>query len=101
MNFNTVKGYVLVILSGLVLLAAVLLVVLQWGNMAAFSVYGRNTQINTALLIVFSLIGGPILFFLIWVLYCGVRDLLRGRREQENQKIRHKLTDWEKTQEQS
>lgn len=93
MNVQSVKGYVLVILSGLVILAAALLVILQWGNPAEFSLYGKNYSIskqedggatggvNTALLMLCSAAGGLLLFWTAKVMIRGIGALRRGRKE--------------------
>ena len=97
MNFRTFKAYVVVILSGLVILAAVLLIVLQWGNAAEFSAYGKNIDIdktegrttggvNTALLMLFSMIGGLLLFVLCRWFIGGLRNLRQSQHLAEIQR---------------
>ena len=71
------KFYVRVIFSGLVLLAGVVLLVLQWGNHAAFSFYGTNKQVNTLLLILCSAVGGLVAWWLIKMLWRGAVGLHR------------------------
>jgi len=80
MKLTLLKGYVQVIVSGVVILAAVLLVALQWGNVSSFSLYGQNRQVNTFYLMLFSAIGGVVLYFLVKVLFHGVFTLRKGFR---------------------
>ncbi len=107
MNLRTLKGYFLAIASGLVLLAGVLLVVLQWGRVSAFSLYGYPYEIlllegkirggvNTALLMVASAVGGVLVVLLVRVFVSGVRSLRKGRREQAEQQTTRRLSKLEK-----
>ena len=83
MNLNLLKGYVLIVLSGLVILAAVVLVALQWGNRGNFSLYGKNIpDANTAVVVLASAAGGVVLLFLPMLLARGISALRMGRREQ-------------------
>ena len=63
MNYQNAKGTACVVLSGIVLLGIVLLVILQWGNNSDFSLYGKNVQVNTAVLMVLSAVGGFVLWW--------------------------------------
>ena len=80
MGFQNVKSYVLTILSGIVLLAGVLLVILQWGNVSDFSLYGKNVRVNTALLMVASVAGGAVLWWMIKWLIAGVSAIRKARK---------------------
>ena len=89
------KAYVSVTVGGLVLAAAALLVILQWANVAEFSVYGYNLSvnwesgprptggINTALLILCSAVGGVALWWLIRVVWSGFWAIRRARQAEE------------------
>jgi len=79
MNYRTFRGYVQAVVSGLVILAAALLVVLQWGNVSAFSLYGKNTQLNTGVLMLCSLAGGVVLYWLVRAFLRGALAIRRGR----------------------
>ena len=81
MKFSTFKGYVLVIVSGLVVLAALLLVVLQWGNTSVFSLYGKNVEANTGLLVILSAVGGVVVMFMTKALFHGALILRKARRK--------------------
>ena len=97
MRFRTFSGYVHVIVSGLVLLAAVLLVVLQWRLRAEFSLYGEPYSIsvlatgkkiggvNTAALMVLSAIGGIVVAAMAWLFVRGARSIRAGRRKRPAQ----------------
>ena len=80
MSKESVKGYLLVIPSGLVLLAAVVLVILQWGNHGAFSAYGRNMTVNVAVLMLLSALGGIVVVALGKVFWVGAMALRRSRK---------------------
>ena len=95
MNIRTVKGYVLTIVSGFLLLAGALLVILQAQNRAEFSLYGKNISIryqqggepiggvNTALLMLSSAVGGIVAFLLGWMLVRGLRLLRQAWKQAE------------------
>lgn len=96
MSVKRVKGTVLVVISGAVILAAGLLVILQWGNPAEFSLYGKNYSIrfqedgktaaggvNTGLLMVFSAAGGVLVFWMAKVLIGGIGALRKASKEAE------------------
>ena len=97
MNVNLFKGYVQVVLSGLVIFAATVLVILQWGNHAKFSLYGKNVpQANTAILMLTSAAGGLALWFLAKMMIRGVGTLRRGRRQQDARQTHQRLKELEK-----
>lgn len=81
MNWNTSKGYVETIFGGLIILAGVVLVILQWGNHAEFSLYGKNIDANTAVLILASLAAGIALIPVCKLFIRGLLALRAGRRE--------------------
>ena len=95
MNIRMAKGYVLTVFSGLLLLAAALLLILQAQNRAEFSLYGKNISIryqedggpvggvNTAVLMLSSAVGGVGALLLGWVLVRGIRLLRRGWKQSE------------------
>lgn len=83
MNANVFKGYFLMVSSGLVLVAALVLLILQWGNHTQLSLYGKNIeQASTLLLMVLSAIGGLVMLFLAKILLRGLVALKKGRQEQ-------------------
>jgi len=90
MSFKTVKGYLMVVFSGAILLAVALLVILQWGNASDFSLYGKNYSpilvdgkkqggVNTGFLMLMSAAGGVICLLLARMLIRGAL-LLRSQR---------------------
>lgn len=95
MNFHIIKGYVLVIATGLLLLAGALLVILQAQNRAEFSLYGQNISIrfqqdgkciggvNTAFLMVCSAAGGLLAVPLLRVMVSGLRSVAKDRRQRQ------------------
>lgn len=97
MSFRTFKGYVLVVFSGALLLIAALLVILQWGKRAQFSLFGYPYDIilvedrlqggiNTALMMIFSAIGGVVIVLLCRVFFSGLRVLRSSQRLAEMEK---------------
>ncbi len=75
MKVSRIKGWFLVVVSGLVLLSMVVLVTLQWGNHAQFSLYGQNRTVNTMVLVALSLVGGAVMVGVVRLLRRGVRTL--------------------------
>ena len=78
MTIGTFKGYVLVILGGLVVAAVAVLLALQWANSAQLSIYGMGKQVNTAVLMLCSGVGGVLVM---WVseLFLHGWGILRSR----------------------
>ncbi len=69
MNIKLIGAYVGAIGSGLVVLLAALLVMLQWGNHSDFSLFGKNIDdANTALLMLCSVAFGVALLWLLKLL---------------------------------
>ncbi len=86
MNTKLIKGCTLTVISGLVIVAAVVLVAMQWGNSANFSLYGKNFSIkdnggvNTAILMLCSAGGGVAILIMFWILLKGISAILKGRK---------------------
>ena len=79
MRLTIVKAYLQAILGGLIILAVVVLVLLQWGNTGAFSFYGKNIRdANTALA---SAAGGLAMWWIVKWFAGGVRVLVKSRRQ--------------------
>ncbi|MFP3938598.1 MAG: hypothetical protein ACLFVW_09695 [Phycisphaerae bacterium] len=109
MSYKTVQSYTLVVLTGILLLAAIILVVLQWGNHAEFSFYGKNYSIrtieggkvdggvNTALLMLFSAAGGIVLWWCVKLLFRSVRAVRRSRREDADRGVQKRVEKLEKS----
>jgi len=93
MNIRILKGYVLVLASGLALLAAGLLLILQWGNKADLTAYGPHVEVSTLLLMVASGVGGVLAALLARVLLHGMRSLSQGRREQTRRQAENRLAE--------
>ena len=69
MKIKLIGSYVGAVLCGLVVLLAGLLVILQWGNAAHFSLFGKNyDNVNTALLMLVCLAFGAVLPWLLKLL---------------------------------
>ncbi len=72
MNWRITKGYLLTVPCGLVIIAGVVLLALQWDMKSSFLLYGKNLdQTNTAALIVASMLVGFVLPYIL-------KGLLRG-----------------------
>lgn len=88
MTFTTFKGYVLVILSGLLILAGALIIALQWNSVSQFSQFrppvviidGKmQGGINTAVLMLLSAAGGVVFVLLCKVFLYGVKLLRKAQ----------------------
>ena len=72
MQISKFKSHILAATTGFVLLATFILLVLQWGNSARFSLFGKSYApgkdgsggVNTGLIMICCLIAGPILLWL-------------------------------------
>jgi len=86
-----IKAYLYVVLGGLVILAAGVLVLLQWNGAARFQLYGLYFDItvvdgqitggvNTALLMLCSAVGGVVMVFVVRLFFRGVGILRRASK---------------------
>ncbi len=83
MKLDTFKGYAMVSFSGIIFIAAVVLLVLQWGNKADFSLYGKNfADVSTAVVIINAMIAGAAFVWLAPMLIRGIRILHKARLAQ-------------------
>ena len=91
MILQRLQGGLAVVLSGAVLLAAGMLVILQWGNASEFSLYGKNYSIliaggarqggvNTAVLMILSAVGGVVVLVAARVFIRGAAALHKARK---------------------
>lgn len=81
-NIKAVKGYFLTILSGLVVFAGVLFVVLQWGVTSTVSIYGKPvSDVPTGWVVVASAVGGPVFMVAVYLLFRGAWLLYVVRRD--------------------
>lgn len=74
------KGYVMTISGSVVLAAVIVLIALQWGNQANFSLYGRNMTVSTWLLMLGSAVGGVVAAWFHRLLLRGVAHLRKGKQ---------------------
>ena len=79
MNVKSFNGYVLIVLSLVVIVAGAVLIALQWGNTADVSWYGQNRKVNTSLLMLCSLVGGVVLLWMFKLLFRGIRLVRQAR----------------------
>jgi len=81
MNIKLVGAYVGAVFSGLVVLLAALLVILQWANTSKFLLFGKDTFPNSALLILGCVAFGALLPWLLkLLLHCAVTIAQRQRQ---------------------
>ncbi|HDZ22771.1 hypothetical protein LCGC14_0452630 [marine sediment metagenome] len=80
MNMKLIGAYVTAILSGLVALAAALLIVLQWGNTGDFSLFGKNIKPATVVIVLGSIAFGAALPYLIRLLWRSSQTIRRHRQ---------------------
>ena len=78
MTIGTFKGYVLVILCGLVIAAVAVLVALQGGNTTNVTMYGPSITVRTWLLMLCSGVGGVLLMWVSELFFHGWK-ILRSR----------------------
>ena len=79
MNVKSFNGYVLIVLSLVVIVAGAVLIALQWGNTANVSWYGQNCQFKTATVVLCSLVGGVVLLWMFKLLFRGIRLVRQPR----------------------
>ncbi|MGC9455324.1 MAG: hypothetical protein ACP5HU_10735 [Phycisphaerae bacterium] len=108
MSYRTVQGYILIVVTGALLLAAGILIVLQWGNHAEFSFYGKNYSIrtieggqvdggvNTAVLILLSAAGGILMWWCVKLLFRSARGVRRSRRDDAGRAVQKRVEKLEK-----
>jgi uncharacterized integral membrane protein len=79
---RNIRGWFMTIIAALLLLAGIIFTVMQSPLESEFSIFGRRPLIvtSTALLILFSAIGGIVVFYLLRMLIAGIRILVRQRR---------------------
>jgi len=78
MKVSALKGYVLVVFSGLVILLLASLVGMQWSKTGVFSLYGKDVQARMWLVMLLSAAGGFLLLGMLRLLKRGVRALRKG-----------------------
>ncbi|NLW86294.1 MAG: hypothetical protein GXY38_05420 [Planctomycetes bacterium] len=64
MTFQLFKGYMMAISTGLIIVAAIVLVALQWAKPAQMTIYGKDVEPTTLVVIVASAVGGILLVLL-------------------------------------
>ena len=92
MNYNTVKGYICVAFSSLVLVTAVFVTIMQGGLRSNFRLFGwpedgiidvarGDSGVTTGLLMLFSGVGGIIVYLCMNLLFSGIGSVRKGREE--------------------
>ena len=80
MTVKVIFSYVAAVLTGLVIIAAGILLGLQWGNNCAFSLFGKNTTMNTSLALLLAMAFGVLLPFLLRLLWASFKTINRARQ---------------------
>jgi len=82
MNFSTIKGYIFVIFSSGMMLMGAFITILQGGLLSDFTVFGKPAQkVNTGVLMLFSAVGGIIIYLCMHLLFAGITSARKGREE--------------------
>jgi uncharacterized integral membrane protein len=81
MLLKKINGYVLTVASGLVLLAGALLLALQWGNDCQFTLYGPRPTLNTAVIVICSMIAGWLTPHIFRIMLKGIGKIRKVRKE--------------------
>jgi len=81
---HTLKGYVLVILSGLALLAAVVFLIVQWGAWSTLPAFGPDTRVRTVYVMLASAAGGVVLWWVCRLMVRGLIIVRHARRERRS-----------------
>lgn len=99
MPISITKNYLKVIVGGLISLAAIILIALQWGNETGnFSLYGKVMTVNLAVLMLLTAIGGAVVWVTLRWLATGTMGIWRYRRQQQKfEKMAEKKAQKEKT----
>ena len=79
MSYKSFAGYVQAIFGGLVFAAIVFLVLMQWNNKGKVWIYGLDLQVNTAVLMVCSAVGGMVLVWSGRAMWRGIAAIRRAR----------------------
>ena len=86
---DSFKGYVYVVFSSAVMLAATVFTALQWGGQSTFSAYGPDVTTRTIWLVLGSAGGGVVVYGMGRIMIRGVRILWKLRRAR--QQVRSEL----------
>ena len=78
MTVKGVKGYILVTLMGLYIVAAVILVLLNVKNMAAISWFGQNLNHSTGRIMIYSALVGFSFYWAIKWMFSGIKNIRAG-----------------------
>jgi hypothetical protein len=83
---SAAKAFVQIVLAGLILLAALVMVLTNLRNLATVHVYWKSvTDVSVAWLMVLSGLGGIVVAVGAWQLTAGIRTLLARRRKRAKQ----------------
>ena len=83
MNFNTIKGYIFVVFSSALMLVGAFITILQGGLHSEFTVFGKlpPERVNTGVLMLFSAVGGIVIYLCMNLLFAGIAAVRKGREE--------------------
>ena len=81
MSFGKFKGWFLVGLGALVILAEIILVTSNWGDPCTFHFYTHTvTNFSVGQFMLACATGGLVFGLMVWLLLRGIKDLLRARK---------------------
>jgi len=78
-SFKLFKGWFILILTGLVIIAAVVLVALQWWKTADLTLYGKDVTSTTLVLMLLSAVGGVVMVWLAKAFFYGLRIIRQSK----------------------
>ena len=81
MLLKKINGYILTVVSGLVLLAGALLLALQWKNDCDVTLYGPRPTLNTGIVIICAMIAGWLTPKIFRVMFIGIGKIRKVRKE--------------------
>ncbi len=81
MKIKLVAAYTGAAVLGLILAAALLLVMLQWGNNCDFSLYGKSMVLNTAAMLLVTMLIGVLVPMLIKLEWRWMSTIHRYRKD--------------------
>jgi uncharacterized protein HemY len=87
MNYRTLKGQVLILVSGLYFIVGILLALSNARNVGDLWWFGKNLHVNISLVMLVSAIFGVVAIFVFKLLLRGIKDLKIGRLQASLQRV--------------
>jgi len=97
MNLKLLKGYVLLLLSVIVLAAAVVLLTMNLGDQWELHVYAKKVTLSRALYLLLAAVGGVLLWWILRkALPAGITNLREGTALRRGRQTEKRLKNLEK-----